>query len=54
VPSAEVEDHVARLFAGYLENRQPEESFARFCERTTDADLIALAQEDREAARAVL
>ena len=54
VPSAEVEDHVARLFAGFLENRLPEESFARFCARTSDADLIALAQGNRELARAPL
>jgi ferredoxin-nitrite reductase len=54
VPSAEVEDHVARLFAGFLENRLAEESFARFCARTSDAELIALAQGNREAARAAL
>jgi sulfite reductase beta subunit-like hemoprotein len=54
VPSAEVEDYVARLFAGFLENRLPEESFARFCARASDADLIALAQGNRELARAPL
>ncbi len=43
VPSALVEDYVARLFAGYLENRLPEESFARFCVRTPDNDLTSLA-----------
>jgi sulfite reductase (ferredoxin) len=54
VPAAEVEGYVARLFAGYLENRLPEESFARFCVRMPDADLIALAQGDRETARAAV
>jgi sulfite reductase beta subunit-like hemoprotein len=44
VPSAQVEDYVARLFAGYLEKRLPGESFARFCVRTPDNDLISLAQ----------
>ncbi len=44
VPSALVEDQVARLFAGYLAGRQPDETFSRFCVRTTDADLIAIAQ----------
>ena len=44
VPSAQVEDYVARLFAGYLEKRLPEESFARFCVRTPDNDLTSLAQ----------
>ena len=54
VPSAQVEDYVARLFAGYLENHQPEESFARFCVRTPDNDLISLAQGNRDAARAAV
>ncbi len=44
VPSAQVEDYVARLFAGYLEKRLPEESFAGFCVRTPDNDLTSLAQ----------
>jgi sulfite reductase (ferredoxin) len=44
VPSAQVEDQVERLFAGYLERRQPDESFSRFCVRTPDAELIAIAQ----------
>jgi sulfite reductase beta subunit-like hemoprotein len=52
VPSAEVENHVARLFAGYLEARLPQESFAGFCARTTDNDLISLAQGHRDAAGA--
>jgi len=42
VPSARVEDTVARLFAGYLAQRQPEESFAKFCVRMTDEALITL------------
>jgi sulfite reductase beta subunit-like hemoprotein len=52
VPSAQVEDHVARLFAGYLEKHLPQESFARFCVRTPDDDLISLAQGNRDAAQA--
>jgi sulfite reductase beta subunit-like hemoprotein len=54
VPSAQVEDYVARLFAGYLENHQPQESFARFCVRTSDNDLISLAQGPRDAAGAAV
>jgi sulfite reductase beta subunit-like hemoprotein len=54
VPSAQVEDYVARLFAGYLENHQPQESFARFCVRTPDIDLISLAQGNRDAAGAAV
>ena len=54
VPSAQVEDYVARLFAGYLENHQPQESFARFCVRTPDNDLISLAQGNRDAAGAAV
>jgi sulfite reductase (ferredoxin) len=42
VPSAQIEDTVARLFAGYLQMRQPGESFSRFCVRTTDDALMAL------------
>jgi sulfite reductase beta subunit-like hemoprotein len=42
VPSAKVEDTVARLFAGYLEQRQADESFTQFCVRTPDPMLIAL------------
>jgi sulfite reductase beta subunit-like hemoprotein len=42
VPSARVEETVARLFAGYLAQRQPEESFAKFCVRMTDEALITL------------
>jgi hypothetical protein len=30
------------LFAGYLEQRQPGESFSRFCVRTPDDALMAL------------
>jgi len=54
VPSAQVEDYVARLVAGYLENHQPQESFARFCVRTSDNDLISLAQGPRDAAGAAV
>ncbi len=50
VPSAQVEDYVARLLAGYLEDRMPGESFARFCVRTPDNELISLAQGNRDAA----
>ncbi|MBF6569444.1 MAG: nitrite/sulfite reductase [Candidatus Binataceae bacterium] len=44
VPSAQVEDHVARLFKGYLDRRAPNESFSRFCTRLADDDLISLAR----------
>jgi ferredoxin-nitrite reductase len=49
VLSARVEDYVARLFAGYLERRLPGESFARFCVRMPDGDLVALAEGRHEA-----
>jgi sulfite reductase beta subunit-like hemoprotein len=42
VPSLQVEDTVARLFAGYLEGRQQGESFTQFCVRTPDNALVAL------------
>jgi sulfite reductase beta subunit-like hemoprotein len=42
VPSAMVEDTVARLFAGYLEHRMGGESFAKFCVRMPDDELIAI------------
>jgi ferredoxin-nitrite reductase len=54
VPSAQVEDYVSRLFAGYLENHLPQESFARFCVRMPDNDLISLAQGTRDAAGAAI
>ncbi len=44
VPSAQVEDHVARLVAAYLVGRATDESFTRFCVRTPDNELIAIAQ----------
>jgi sulfite reductase beta subunit-like hemoprotein len=44
VPSAAVEDHVARLFGGYLERRAPGETFSRFCIRSADQELIAIAR----------
>ena len=44
IASANVEDYVSRLFAGYLARRTNGESFTRFCVRTTDADLTAIAQ----------
>lgn len=43
VPSAKVEDYVARLFSGYLSRRAEGETFSRFCVRTTDEELIAIA-----------
>jgi sulfite reductase beta subunit-like hemoprotein len=43
VPSALVEDYVARLFASYLASRAGDESFTRWCVRTPDAELIAIA-----------
>jgi ferredoxin-nitrite reductase len=42
IPSARVEDTVAKLFAGYLQHRSPGESFSRFCVRMPDNFLIAL------------
>ncbi|HEX4209071.1 MAG TPA: hypothetical protein VHY56_01660, partial [Candidatus Binataceae bacterium] len=42
VPSLMVEDTVARLFAGYLEYRQPGESFTQFCVRTPDNTLVEI------------
>jgi len=42
VPSAQVEDTVARLFAGYLGNRLASESFSKFCARMPDDALIAI------------
>ena len=42
IPSAKVEDTVARLFAAYLENRAAGESFSRFCVRMPDNFLVAL------------
>jgi ferredoxin-nitrite reductase len=42
VPSAKVEETIARLFAGYLEERLPGESFTKFCVRTPDAALVAI------------
>ena len=44
IASANIEDYVSRLFAGYLARRTDGESFTRFCVRTTDADLTAIAQ----------
>jgi sulfite reductase beta subunit-like hemoprotein len=42
VPSLRVEDTVARLFAGYLEQRQAGETFTQFCVRMPDNALVAL------------
>jgi ferredoxin-nitrite reductase len=44
VLSNQVEDYVARLFAAYLDKRLPGESFARFCVRMPDGDLVSLAE----------
>ena len=52
VPSDKVEDQVARLFAGYLAQRGADETFSRFCVRTPDNDLIAIAQGESAAAQA--
>jgi ferredoxin-nitrite reductase len=43
VPSAQVEDTVARLFGAYLERRGTDESFSAFCRRLSDSELVALA-----------
>jgi sulfite reductase beta subunit-like hemoprotein len=42
IPSAMVEDTVAKLFAGYLQHRVTGESFSRFCVRMPDNFLVAL------------
>ena len=47
IPSAMVEDTVAKLFAGYLQHRAPGESFSRFCVRMPDNFLIALSNGER-------
>jgi len=44
VQSERVEDYVSRLFGGYLTRREPEESFMRFCVRTPDSELVAIAE----------
>ncbi|HVN91678.1 MAG TPA: nitrite/sulfite reductase [Candidatus Binataceae bacterium] len=46
VPSAKIEETVARLFAGYLEERLPGESFTQFCVRTPDAALVTMASDE--------
>jgi sulfite reductase beta subunit-like hemoprotein len=46
IPSAKVEDTIARLFAGYLQHRLADESFTRFCTRMPDNFLIALGTGD--------
>jgi len=43
VPSAMVEDYVSRLFGSYLERREASETFAHFCVRSSDEDLISIA-----------
>jgi sulfite reductase beta subunit-like hemoprotein len=49
VPSALVEDYVSRLVAGYLQHRLPDETFARFCVRTPDAEFIGMTHEASDA-----
>ncbi len=49
VPSALVEDYVSRLVAGYLQRRLPDETFARFCVRTPDAELIGMTHDAADA-----
>lgn len=49
VPSAKVEETVARLFAGYLEERLPGESFTQFCVRTPDAALVTMGSAEASA-----
>jgi ferredoxin-nitrite reductase len=46
IPSAKVEETVARLFAGYLQNRDADETFSRFCARMPDNFLIVLGTGD--------
>jgi ferredoxin-nitrite reductase len=50
VPTEELDAAVEGLVAGWLEARQPEESFRAFCDRSTDDELGVLA--GREPARA--
>jgi sulfite reductase beta subunit-like hemoprotein len=38
-----VEDYVSRLFGSYLERREAGETFAHFCVRSSDNDLISIA-----------
>jgi ferredoxin-nitrite reductase len=52
VPSAQVEDTVARLFAGFLAQRRAGESFTQFCIRTPDVTLVALGNADPSASAA--
>jgi sulfite reductase (ferredoxin) len=52
VPSAQVEDTVARLFAGFLAQRRAGESFTQFCIRTPDTALVALGSADPSASAA--
>ncbi len=52
VPSPLVEDYVSRLFATYLERREPDETFTHFCVRTSDADLISIASGNATGAEA--
>jgi len=52
VRSEQVEDQVARLFAGYLERRETNETFTRFCVRTPDAELVSIAQGPQTGAEA--
>ncbi len=42
VPSAQVEDTVARLVGGYLAHKNHDESFTRFCNRLSDAELVEM------------
>jgi sulfite reductase beta subunit-like hemoprotein len=49
IPSAKLEDTVAKLFGGYLQHRLPGESFTRFCTRMPDNILIALGTGDAAA-----
>jgi sulfite reductase beta subunit-like hemoprotein len=54
IPSELVEDYVSRLFAGYLARRADGETFSRFCVRTPDNDLLAIAQGESSGAQAAL
>jgi sulfite reductase beta subunit-like hemoprotein len=49
IASSQVEDTVARLFAGYLQHRLAGESFTRFCTRMPDDFLLALGRGDAAA-----
>jgi hypothetical protein len=51
VPTDELDGVVGGLVAGWLDGRQPDESFQGFADRLTDAELGALVGREPAAAR---